>query len=430
MKKQKTIFCILFFIFVLSTYGRPDGPAARKLFPVTNCARWYYDGYTTCENTKFGFIDKNGKEVLPLNYGFAYSFFNGMALVSNDGVQSFINADGKTLFNIGRRNDWSNYKANNGLIEADINGSRVLLNIDGSVIVKDKLDDIFDFSEGLAGVERLGKYGYIDESGQIKVPLKYLEAIKEFKEGLAAVNKGGSWGYIDKTGAYIIVPRFKKAESFSCGRAAVMVKGKWGYIDKTGVIIIKPEYSFAQSFEENIAIVEAERKWGVIDLEGKVIIPVKYEWISDFKNGIAYIKINKKVGFIDKSGKMIIEPQFDEAINDFSGGGVTPVRVAGNWGYIDISGKFVIRPQFFSAEPFRGDMARVQMNEKYGYINIKGEYIIQPMFDEIRDCNSFDGPCQGFYEDGVAKAVKGDEAGYIDKTGKFIWSTMREKYQP
>ncbi|MBK8953171.1 MAG: WG repeat-containing protein [Chitinophagaceae bacterium] len=55
-----------------------------------------------------------------------------------------------------------------------------------------------------------------------------------FSEGLAAVNKDGKWGYIDEKGKEIIPLKFSFAGSFDSGNAKVMVAGKWIIIDKAG----------------------------------------------------------------------------------------------------------------------------------------------------------------------------------------------------
>ncbi|MBP95322.1 hypothetical protein CMK18_05175 [Candidatus Poribacteria bacterium] len=47
-----------------------------------------------------------------------------------------------------------------------------------------------------------------------------------FSEGIAGVKVDGKWGYIDKTGKYITHPKFDKVNSFKEGRANVKVDGK------------------------------------------------------------------------------------------------------------------------------------------------------------------------------------------------------------
>ena len=51
------------------------------------------------------------------------------------------------------------------------------------------------FRDGLARVSKNGKYGFIDETGQVVVPVEYNSATF-FSEGLAWVQKNGKWGIL------------------------------------------------------------------------------------------------------------------------------------------------------------------------------------------------------------------------------------------
>ena len=66
-----------------------------------------------------------------------------------------------------------------------------------------------EFSEDLAAVAKYGtdgnlKWGYIDKSSKVVLPLEY-DGAESFSEGLAAVEDGNwIWGYIDKTGTVVV----------------------------------------------------------------------------------------------------------------------------------------------------------------------------------------------------------------------------------
>jgi hypothetical protein len=121
------------------------------------------------------------------------------------------------------------------------------------------------FSEGLAVVELHRKFGYIDSSGRLVIPLKFVDA-EPFSDGLALVyttwgmNLFGAegWdffrraGYIDYQDKFVIGPRNTlNARDFSEGVAAFQPgistgqNPKWGYLDKSGKWAIKPLSSCA-----------------------------------------------------------------------------------------------------------------------------------------------------------------------------------------
>ena len=77
---------------------------------------------------KRGYIDRTGKEIIPLKYDAARNFSEGLAWVKLNGKYGFIDRTGKEIIPL-------------------------------------KYDDAWDFNKGLAKVELNGKYGKIDKVG-------------------------------------------------------------------------------------------------------------------------------------------------------------------------------------------------------------------------------------------------------------------------
>ena len=57
-------------------------------------------------------------------------------------------------------------------------------------------DFVKSFNKGLAAVEKNEKWGFVNKSGDIVIPLQYNYAT-EYNEGLALVKKDDKWGYIN-----------------------------------------------------------------------------------------------------------------------------------------------------------------------------------------------------------------------------------------
>lgn len=85
-------------------------------------------------------------------------------------------------------------------------------------------------------------------------------------EGYAAVKRGGRWGYIDNAGNLIIDFQFPDALSFGQHLAAVEQDGSWGYINLDGVVVISPQFIEAKSFSNGSAPALTERGWQFITL--------------------------------------------------------------------------------------------------------------------------------------------------------------------
>ena len=111
-----------------------------------------------------------------------------------------------------------------------------------------------------------GKWGYIDKSGKIVIPLQYYFA-SGFSEGLAFVDGIGAldsrarWvlrvAPIDKTGKMIGSKVYGDFGPLTEGLARVAVSGErgYGFIDKTGKTVILQEYAFASDFFEGLVVV-------------------------------------------------------------------------------------------------------------------------------------------------------------------------------
>jgi WG repeat protein len=280
---------------------------------------------------------------------------------------------------------------------------------------------IFPFSGGLAVAGKRvpntnGRWGFIDENGKYVIEANFV-MVKSFSEGLAAVvfkeseNAYRTVGYIDRSGRIVIPPQFSGEDlserGFSEGLAAVKVykdgKTKWGYIDKSGKVVIEPQFPAAGPFSQGRAMVgiaepswSIDYKWGFIDTEGRWIAKPQYKSAGEFSEGLAPVLMNDKVGFIDLRGQMAIEPQFDP---DGGGGCVAFGRVG--------------------ASRFSEGLAAVHLESRvwgkeWGFIDQHGNWVIQPAF-----------ACAAPFSEGLALiGVREDEGawryGYIDKTGAIV----------
>lgn len=132
----------------------------------------------------------------------------------------------------------------------------------------------------------------------------------------------GKWGYIDNTGTIKIEPVFDQAWDFSEGLAAVDVfednGPRFGYIDTSGDMVIEPRFYAVFPFSESLAAVVLLEKYaeandfethGYVDKNGAVVIPVQYSEASSFSGGIARVVFRDAQSgsptYIDKTGKVI-----------------------------------------------------------------------------------------------------------------------------
>ena len=248
-RKAATITLIIIMTFITATAlslnkGLLDNFSEKKNY-ADGMAAVKYGNFLS---RKWGFIDENGKKIIPYIYSDVLSFAEGLAAVRIDNTE---------------------------------NGKWGFIGKDGNEVIPFKYDAVESFSEGLAKVRignaENGKWGFIDRNGTEVVPCKY-NSIGVFSEGLAAVKSDSKWGFIDKFGRIIISLKYDAAKSFSDGYAQV------GKTANTGV----KGWNF---------------KWGLIDKRENLIIPYKYSSIGDFNGDLAVVSISKNESYVARNNK-------------------------------------------------------------------------------------------------------------------------------
>ncbi|MDO4642817.1 MAG: WG repeat-containing protein [Cardiobacteriaceae bacterium] len=131
-------------------------------------------------------------------------------------------------------------------------------------------DRIQPYSEGMAAVEKSGRWGFINQGGREVVRPQYDDAWS-YREGRAAVARNNHWGYIDQKGREIVSPHYDQALPFGETRAAVKKNGQWGFIDSTGKEIVKPQYDKVWPYKDGRANVIKNGHRTVIDLNGNEV---------------------------------------------------------------------------------------------------------------------------------------------------------------
>jgi hypothetical protein len=177
-----------------------------------------------------------------------------------------------------------------------------------------QIDVLRPFEEG-------GRWGYLNGSGQVMIPPRYVVAGEFSAEGLAAVADQQKWMYIDRTGQTVIEPYIfdNGPDYFVEGLARFVREGKFGFFDQRGQVIIEPRYDFARPFfggraavcEGGQEIAEGEHqvwkggRWGYIDKQGLLLVPMKFESAGDFEAGKAEVILQGERREIDERGEIV-----------------------------------------------------------------------------------------------------------------------------
>lgn len=155
-------------------------------------------------DAKSGFIDFNGKIILPIEYNIG-NFREGFATIGKDNKYGFIDESKQIVIPLQFDRVWNFF---NGTAKAVYHGKNVYIDTKGEILFESDLnpetmtENIGFFYEGMAIKIKNGKYGYVDRSGREVVPLIFDKA-HEFKNGSALVSKNHIYYFIDKEGKRI-----------------------------------------------------------------------------------------------------------------------------------------------------------------------------------------------------------------------------------
>jgi hypothetical protein len=210
----------------------------------------------------------------------------------------------------------------NYFIEFVSTGGTWTLDFDGRIVGRQlppvaPAEEIFPASEGLRGIKKNGKYGFIDDQGRLRIANRY-EAIKPFSEGHAAVKIRNKWGFINRDEKLVIQPVHDDATSFEKGYSQVRQAGKHGLINKEGKLLLPVRYSTFIVQENGRIEIGLEGLKGLADAQGNILLQPKYQSIQDLNNGFIIIQQHGKYGLTTLQGVSTIPLIYDALSYDKS----------------------------------------------------------------------------------------------------------------
>lgn len=198
-----------------------------------------------------GYADLQGNVVIPPQFLWVEAFQDGIALVQfQEEDWGFIDRQGNTVSR-GCQDDgnWGPDYANGVLVVHTGSNARTVYAITGEELFTftspenvERFNLYPPMKNGLCWFfegEKGGRYrwGLANLRGEIVSEAQWQLADFEpmdFPEGLQLVMKGGKWGYIDETGTVALPLIYDRAYSFENGLARVEIGNRCAYIDREG----------------------------------------------------------------------------------------------------------------------------------------------------------------------------------------------------
>ena len=257
-----------------------------------------------------------------------------------------------------------------------------------------------------------GKYGFIDECGNIVIEPQFDVAWLNFIDSLCFVGIGEHVGFINQKGEFLVElnNEIDWAFRFKNGKAICTSKnGKKGVVNIDGDFFLPTIYKEvfeADKYGYNVK--DSLGKMGFIDQNGQFIIPCKYDKVYGFTEGLALIAINNKYGYMDTLGNLAIDTIYDEA--RIFGNGLARVKKDGKWMFIDNKGNAV--------ETLKYDKILTGFDNNRAFV-MSGNVIllIDKMANTIKEIEA---DSVFNYEEGYATFIQNGKYGKIDTIGNVV----------
>ncbi|WP_251860030.1 WG repeat-containing protein [Clostridium sp. Marseille-Q2269] len=197
----------------------------------------------------YGYLDIQGREVIPAQYEDVGDFYEGKAVVKV------------------KENQYA------------------LININGEILDKYEYSYVGNLRDGLLSFRKdiQGKYGFMDREQNIIIEPQFT-SVQDFTEERAIVNISedivNKYGLIDKEGAYVIAPVYNDIILLGENRVAI---GR--AIDK------KSPFMGA--------------KYAIADTDGNILTDFIFYGVSNYKDGVASVYDNNNTFFVDRQGDKV-----------------------------------------------------------------------------------------------------------------------------
>lgn len=265
---------------------------------------------------QFGYLNEEGKEVIPFQLEFAEPFRTGYALVKQQGKFGLINKQGhfekKPVYDFCYSYE-NCYVVNIGgtIYDDHVSGGKFgILSKDNVELTKPSFDFIGPFDKsGITIVIQGELYGSINDKGEITVPIHFKEPVKT-KEIFQRIMENKKTGLKKNTGEIIIPPIYEDLvvypESLLCWARQ---NGLYGILNFENDFIIPPSFEMNTLYpirRDQVHIELSSGKHGLLSISsGNWILPPVYDSVGVFKGSLVELKKDGRIGYANREGKIV-----------------------------------------------------------------------------------------------------------------------------
>lgn len=242
--------------------------------------------WESCINNKMALFAEDGRRLTPNKYDHISDFKGDILKVEADGKYGFINKEGQEVVPI--IYDDVKISSQGNYVTLLLKQNYSMVTSDGKEICQLKYDSIDAINEevGLASVYKNNYYGFIDTKGNEIIPLKYRFA-EEFRGEYARVNASFGFdsnqrGLINAKGEEVVPLQYNYVGDFVNKELGIISVGDEKNVGIYDIFnkkeLIAPKYASCGKYSDGWLAVKSRGKWGFVDLEGN---PLDYEWLKN-----------------------------------------------------------------------------------------------------------------------------------------------------
>jgi hypothetical protein len=285
------------------------------------------------KDDKFGIIDKKNQVVVDFQYDEILEFVNNRAIVRKEQKYGVIDRLGKLIFplvfdDISYTGSLYDTEKDEKIRMYDLNFQEVafvdgVLELSFSQWMSNQHPEYefigeLDLTSNRAVVKVAGQLNYIDSTGKLILtnPLEWFPdalSVAKFNNGFAVYRKKEKYGLIDLNGKLVQKAVYESSGPYT-GFWPVKDKGNWALLDVKGKVVLPFEYDFIRYSPEMGYLVGREEVFGLVNEGGKMLLPVSFSNIKPFEEQFFYLTIEDKHGLFTRDGKEVLAIQYDRIL--------------------------------------------------------------------------------------------------------------------
>ncbi len=249
-----------------------------------------------------GYVDKQGREVIPCQYDTAYPFReNGLAYVKQNRKWGIIDRTGAVV--VPFQWDVLDLQSNCDYDRVKKDGKYGLVGNDGQILIPALYDTLYPNHRGYSKVEKDGLWGVISHQGDVWVPVRFT-GLRVMSPDRYFVEENGKWGIWDRTAGQIQPCVWDEVGPGTSGLIYVKKDGRYGMIDETGDF--RMDYLWTD-VDFDYSGQRCYQRVAIGDLWARLNSDCTYQWEEPerFAEGVATVHLKGMVGQINENGSFV-----------------------------------------------------------------------------------------------------------------------------